>query len=253
MSSFRYKRLDVFDNLELLESADEKDWFPFHFHDSFCISLITNGTERLIAQDNDYLATPGNISITQVNEVHKNSALAGFSYSYQTIYVNPELLASFNEGRPVAALQRVIHDPVLTGLFTRLFAAPGQALAAGEQLLAHLAHYAVPGGTDALPCLQFSAIDELIEKNIHERISTGWLARQFYMSTFHFIRLFKKEKGVSPQTYVMIKKLQHAKEMLAGNMPVKEVALENGFCHASHFTQSFRRYFGVSPAGYAGS
>jgi len=81
-------------------------------------------------------------------------------------------------------------------------------------------------------------------------VSTEWLASKFGMSKFHFIREFKKAKGVTPHTYVMIYRLGKTKQMLLDKVPLTDVAYQNGFYDQSHFTHSFKRYFGVTPGIY---
>jgi len=72
MPSFSYKRLNVLDNIELFSSENENDYFPFHYHDFYCIPLITKNTEILSNQAQEFISPAGTISITQFNEVHRN-------------------------------------------------------------------------------------------------------------------------------------------------------------------------------------
>ena len=93
-------------------------------------------------------------------------------------------------------------------------------------------------------------MDEIIENHPNKPIETGWLARQFCMSKFHFIREFKKAKGVTPQVYIMLNRLAQSKKMLLRHTPLTDIAYTQGFCDPSHFTNSFKKYFGVSPSRY---
>src|SRR6187549_2343667 len=120
IASFQYSRLAVFDNLELFSSENETAYFPFHFHDRICVSLITKGTEKLITPEQEFFVPSGYISITQYNEVHKNASLNHEGYSYKTLYVNPALLQYFNGNKPVYELERTINDPRLYRLLDRL-------------------------------------------------------------------------------------------------------------------------------------
>ena len=89
---------------------NENAYFPLHFHDFFCVSLITKGTEVLTNGEQAFMAPSGAISITQLNETHRNYSLDENGYSYKTIYINPEILKHFNNNKPVQALERVIYD-----------------------------------------------------------------------------------------------------------------------------------------------
>src|SRR5882762_3518380 len=121
MPSFEFRRIEHFDNMEIFSSENENDYFPFHFHDYFCVSLITNGTEILKNTEQEFIAPSGTISITQANEVHRNYSLSSSGYSYKTVYLNPDVLKHFNKGRKIETLERVIHDQQLFQQFLELF------------------------------------------------------------------------------------------------------------------------------------
>lgn len=244
MATFDFKRLDTLDNLELFSSENENDYFPFHFHDYYCVSLITKGTEILRNTEQAFVAPEGTISVTQANEVHRNYSFSETGYSYKTLYVNPEVLAYFNQGRRVEALERVIDDPVLfQQLFTIFQGGPVESVAG-------LVSYATLPYEGTLIERNFGLIDEMIESRMMEVIDTAWLAKQFHLSPFHFIRLFKKAKGITPQAYITLYRLSQTKKLLLSDMPIAKIAYQFGFHDPSHFTHRFRQYFGVTPSQY---
>lgn len=253
MPSFDYRRISYFDNMELFSSENENDYFPFHYHDFFCVSVITNGTEILKNTEQEFITPAGCIGITQSNEVHRNCSLNEAGYSYKTIYVNPQLLQYFNNGKAVLALQRVIYDKQLFQSLLRLFESNLESIELWENSLKELTRYATSPNQKNLWHTSFSLIDEIIDSYPNKPINSGWLCRKFCMSKYHFIREFKKAKGVTPQTYIMLYRLSKAKQMLLENAPLNDIAYLNGFCDPSHFTKSFKKYFGVSPSRYLNS
>ncbi|MBC7851678.1 MAG: AraC family transcriptional regulator [Chitinophagaceae bacterium] len=250
MPSFEFKRLNHFDNIEALSSQDENDYFPFHFHDLFCVSLITRGSEVLKNTEMEFIIPAGSISITQKDEVHRNYSLSERGYNYKTLYVNADVLKHFNNGKEVKGLARVIDDPLLFQKLTALIDEPIFSLTNWEESLRSLATYAEPPAHNNHWSSIFYQIDELIETYPDKVTNTDWLAKKFLMSKFHFIRKFKKAKGVTPQTYIMLYRLGNSKKMLLQQIPLKDIAFENGFYDASHFTNSFKRYFGINPSSY---
>ena len=250
MPSFQYKRIECFDNTELFSSENENDYFPFHFHDFFCVSLITSGTEVLKNTEQEFIASAGTISITQLNEVHRNFSLSPNGYSYKTIYVNPEVLRHFSQKKPVLALERVIYDGPLFNNLLHLFSTESEPVQNWENCFKALAGHATNPDPKNSWATIFSRIDEMIETYPNKPIDTGWLAKKFCMSKFHFIREFKKAKGVTPQTYIMLYRLGQSKKLLLQNMPLNDIAYSQGFSDPSHFTNSFKKYFGVSPSRF---
>ena len=250
MPSFDFKRLPVLDNMELFSSENENDYFPFHFHDYYCVSLITNGTEMLHNTLQEFIAPTGSISITQANEVHRNYSFSPTGYSYKTVYINPAVLTYCNNGKKVQALERVIYDASLFNFFLQLFHPPCGTAGLLEKAVADLARYATNPHAAYRFERNFGIIDEIIETHPDKPIDTDWLCRQFHMSKYHFIRSFKQAKGITPQSYIMLYRLSKTKKLLQEGMPVTDIACQFGFHDASHFTHSFKKYFGVPPSLY---
>lgn len=250
MHSFDFTRLAILDNIELFSSENEHSYFPFHFHDYYCVSLITNGTELLNNTRQEFIAPAGTISITQANEVHRNYALSEAGYSYKTIYVNPDVLAYFNQGKKVLALDRVIDDRQLFASLQSLFNQAHHEPIALENPLIQLARYATTPFEGNRLEGYFDKIDAIIESYADKPIDTAWLGSQFRMSKYHFIRSFKQAKGITPQAYIMLYKLAKTKKLLLEGWPVADIAHMSGFHDHSHYTNSFKKYFGVSPSVY---
>lgn len=245
-SSFQYKKHAFLDNIELFSSENESEYFPFHFHDYYCISLITKGTEQLQTLTGSHYAMTGSISVTQANEVHKNSSVDDAGYSYRTCYVNPDVLRHFNNGKSIDQLMRNIDDPKLFSAFSRLFTDEESNLNNYKTGLEGLTLYATCETGDRLP--SFELIDELTENIPFVPISLDWLAKEFCMSKFHFVRVFKSVKGITPQAYIMLKRLSNAKRMLLLGTEVKEVVFLNGFYDSAHLNSAFKRFFGITLA-----
>lgn len=81
-----------------------------------------------------------------------------------------------------------------------------------------------------------------------EPITLDQMAEQANLSRFHFIRVFRQVVGESPRAYLIAARLRAAADRLMETRePVISVALNSGFNDISHFTNSFRRAFGLSP------
>ena len=87
-----------------------------------------------------------------------------------------------------------------------------------------------------------------ISRNLHGRITLSELAEHCGLSRGHLSRLFRGSVGCSVSRYVIRRKLEAAKAMLAGAYTVGEVAYLLGFSSESHFIKRFREEFGVTPA-----
>lgn len=253
MDNFKFKRLPILDSLEIFHSENEHSYFPFHFHDVFCISLITKGIEQFITTEDESFAFSGSISITNPGEVHQNKSALCNGYSYKTIYISPDLLIYLNSGKRVNRLQRVINNPLLFNRLSRLIDIESVTADFWGKSIALLLQYQEKNTHLPAKVDRFEFINELIAQNKGERICTKQLCNLFYMSPYHFIREFKRAKGISPQTFIMLKRLQNVKKDVLRTSSLKDIAWSNGFYDISHLNYSFKKFFGVSAYAYINS
>jgi AraC-like DNA-binding protein len=78
-------------------------------------------------------------------------------------------------------------------------------------------------------------------------INLDRMAREAWMSKFHFIRLFRKYYGRTPHVYLKEVRLVQAKYLLRSGMPVKDVCLAVGFESVPSFTRLYKTMNGRSP------
>lgn len=87
-----------------------------------------------------------------------------------------------------------------------------------------------------------------MKNNFKNKISLEDIANSVSISPFHFSRLFKKETGYSPYEYIIMVRLNHAKNLLkTSNMLIKEIAFECGFNSESNFVITFKKHTNMSP------
>lgn len=83
---------------------------------------------------------------------------------------------------------------------------------------------------------------ESVEAGLHERIDLAELAQAACLSEFHFARMFKTSFGVSPHAWVMQRRLERARRLLAaGRLSLEEVVRRCGYAHLSHLNTALKR------------
>jgi two-component system response regulator YesN len=107
-------------------------------------------------------------------------------------------------------------------------------------------------GMDAEKDVSESRMDEILDyihKNIQKNITRKDVAEAVYLNAEYLSRLFKKEKGITLSDYILREKMNIAKLLLeTTNFSVSIVASKVGYSNFSHFAQSFKRIFGISPS-----
>lgn len=120
--------------------------------------------------------------------------------------------------------------------------------AAFAELIARLkpSNIAVRGG---LTPYQLRKIDEWVEAHLANPIRLKDLANLVGLSEFHFHRMFRASRGVSPHTWIMSERIREAKGLIK-DYPLADVAAACGFSSQSHFTRAFKSQTGMTPAAY---
>jgi AraC family transcriptional regulator len=104
----------------------------------------------------------------------------------------------------------------------------------------------------ALPRGRLRAVTEYIEDHPDASSSLEQLAAVARLSVYHFARQFKAATGLPPHQYVILRRVERARQLLqAGtDLSLAEVALHSGFSDQSQFTHHFKRLVGVTPGQF---
>ena len=90
-----------------------------------------------------------------------------------------------------------------------------------------------------------------LDENFSQDIRLDTLAELSGYSPDHFRHMFKKKTGISPKQYVIQKRIEHAKLLLAAeDASIAYVAQSCGMSDSSQFTLLFKKYVGMSPSQF---
>lgn len=90
-----------------------------------------------------------------------------------------------------------------------------------------------------------------IEENYHQEIGLEDVAKQVYLSTCYFSRLFKQVKGWSFTEYLTHVRMEEARKLLVNtSYSVAEISMRVGFRDARYFSQVFKKHTGKTPGTY---
>lgn len=94
---------------------------------------------------------------------------------------------------------------------------------------------------------------KLINENISDPdLSVEFLAENIGISRVHLYRKLKELTNQSPSDFIKTIRIKQAAVQLANQkVQVSEVAYSVGFSNLSHFSNSFKEYYGISPTEYA--
>ena len=90
---------------------------------------------------------------------------------------------------------------------------------------------------------------EFIQSNFQQQPDLDAVAKEVYLSPFHFQRLFKDWAGVSPKKFLQYISLQHAKKLLQHHT-VTDAAYETGLSGSSRLHDLFISIEGMTPGEF---
>jgi AraC family transcriptional regulator len=106
-------------------------------------------------------------------------------------------------------------------------------------------------GLSGLPPTALKRAIDYIEANLADDLALAAVAEAASYSPYHFARLFKASTGCSPHQYIIRRRVERARLLLATtDRPLAFIAREVGFASGSHLALHFRRLLGVPPADY---
>jgi AraC family transcriptional regulator len=155
-------------------------------------------------------------------------------------------------------------DPTLCSVLMRfrailddpLLDSPGYAETLAKLLAFDLSrisarHQRQQSNRGGLTAIQVQLITEYMDSHLTDKTSISELAARLDLTRSHFIRAFKQAAGVPPHQFMIRRRVDRAKELLADRqVNVAEVAVKTGFGSPLQLTRAFRRVVGTTPSSY---
>jgi AraC family transcriptional regulator len=163
-----------------------------------------------------------------------------------------EVLNRFQARDPVlAALATAVARELEDGNPSGGLYLDGIALAAASRLIARHSSLspAEPRQVGGLSGSRLKAVLTRIEESLESDLSLAGLAATARISPSHLNSSFRKAMGSSVHQYVLQRRVEKAKTLLAeGNSSIADVALAAGFAHQSHMARHMVRVLGTTPS-----
>lgn len=94
-------------------------------------------------------------------------------------------------------------------------------------------------------------VKKYISDHLNEKLTVQNIAEIIHMSPSHFSRVFRQQTGFSPYDFVLISRLNRAKDYLQKtDMSISQIAYDIGFNSESNFIYFFTKNTGLSPSKF---
>ena len=234
-----------------------------HRHDTYAIGVTDSGVQVFDYRGAGRSSTPGQVVVLYPDEVHDGRAGTGEGFGYRIVYVEPSLLTDAVRairGRPSPL--PFVSEPVSTNAplsraVAAAFRAPRESLAV-DSLIVDLAQGLMAGEGNGGRSLISRRVDVLaidrarqfLDAEKTRVVHSSELESVTGLTRYDLARQFRIRFGTSPHRYLLMRRLEFARERIHRERPLVEVALDAGFADQPHFTRAFRSAFGLTPARY---
>jgi AraC-like DNA-binding protein/mannose-6-phosphate isomerase-like protein (cupin superfamily) len=238
--------------------------FPKHFHNHYVVGFIEKGKRYLYCGNRQQTIEPGDLLLFGPHDCHACEQADAQPLDYRCINIQPEVMCNAAEEitscsePPIFKAPVVFHSeliPLLRELHQMImrkehdFHKEEIFFFFMKQLLEDHTLQKTPdveaGSMDAS-----ARICAHLERNYAKAITLDELSKIAGLSKYHMLRLFTKEKGISPYSYLETIRIDHAKMLLQQGVSPINVAMETGFADQSHFCNFFKKFIGLTPAQY---
>jgi AraC-like DNA-binding protein len=249
--------------VEFLEAWFHGQAYHKHRHDTYGICLTTAGVQAFDYRGAAEVSAPGQVTVLHPDELHDGHAGTEVGFGYRMLYVEPALIFE-----AVQAISRrasslpfvrtpVVVNPKLAAAITGAFQSTREPLAI-DSLITQLAEGLIEADPScrqiaSLRRLDVAALElarEFLDAQKTRVVRSAELEIVTGLTRYELARQFRVMCGTSPYRYLLMRRLDFAREQIARRRPLVAVAFDAGFADQAHFTRVFKATFGVTPARY---
>lgn len=259
------------------DEADKKAFFLYHrtfwhsCNDLYCIRrpdgcrniliLVTlDGNATLELEGAIYNLRHGSVAVIRPDTAHSYYCNPGMPWTFYGIHIENNFAASlieklieengtcFTHQNPQALSDSLEHI-IIESQLNSFKCSPEISMMISDfiHMLFKKKETAPAGKSTTL----FEKAVKYIEANYGSDISVDKISAMLYVSTPHFIRVFKQHTSMTPHQYLENYRMLKARILLCNTqLAISEIAEAVGYKNTSNFISHFKKHKGVTPAEY---
>jgi len=234
-----------------------------HWHEATELLYFTKGNGTVICAGKRYAVKEQELFIVNSSELH--AIEHNEPVSYACLRVIPTFFADIDFEnvllQPVVSDDRLVQKYFMKMILEKKqkmdgwdMAVKGTAYLLMSHLLRHYRHSQL--SEEALArrhrrVTQIRTILEYISLHYGERLTTGILAKQFFLDESHLCHIFRQETGQTLTSYINHLRVEKAAILLENTQEtITEIAAHVGFDDSNYFSRLFRAHMGITPREY---
>ena len=249
--------------VEFLEAWFQGHAYQKHRHDTYAICLTTTGVLAVDYRGTSEISMPGQVVVLHPDEVHDGYAGAQEGFGYRQLYVEPALIFEAIQTMCSRACSLpfvrtpVVRNQKLSAAIISAFEGTREPLAI-DSLIVQVAEGLMEADPSCKQVLFPRHLDVPALKRARQYLDTqktrvvhsSELEAVTGLSRYELARQFRAMCGTSPYRYLLMRRLDFARQQLAQSRSLVEAAIEAGFADQAHFSRMFKATFGITPTRY---
>lgn len=245
--------------VEAVEAASGHK-FARHTHAHFGIGVIHRGAQKSASGRGMVEAWAGDVLTVNPGEVHDGSPIGDQGRAWRMLYFEPAVVAAatrdITQGRTDSCelVAPVMQDSRIAARAAACFSVmTGETsdIRRDELLLDLVAAASRPREAASPIAPAIAAARQRIDDDPVGAATLADLAAPCGLSRFQLIRGFVRATGLTPHAYVLQRRIDLARRLIAGGLALADAAADSGFADQSHMTRVFTAKYGISPGAYA--
>lgn len=236
--------------------------FDKHVHEEYTITLVQEGEMNAFLDGFSHSFSKSAILTLNPDEVHACKTRTKNGYKYNSIYFKKSFFKNIvdNKTKNIYFSKQTLDNVELYKKLSILVSADEYNMISKLDFECQLIDtmknimylntncntYTNMSSNDIL----ISRAKEFINDNFSFDLSLDDISNALDISKYHFLRLFKQKTYLSPHTYLMLRRIEKAKQFLQNGESIINTAYACGFNDQSHLNRRFKAITGLTPGSY---
>jgi AraC-like DNA-binding protein len=251
------------DGVELFSAWFAGAPYAKHRHDTYAVGVTDRGVQVFDYRGSVHASRAGQVVVLYPDEAHNGRAGTAEGFGYRIVYAEPARLAEavrVLRGRawPLPFVREPVSvNPRLARAIDAAFrarleplAVDGVMLDLAEGLAAGALHGAGPVASRRVDVAAVQRARQFLDAERTRVVRSAELEAITGLTRYDLARQFRIVLGTSPYRYLLMRRLEFARQRMHAERPLVEVACDAGFADQAHFTRTFKAAFGLTPARY---
>ncbi|UTJ05722.1 AraC family transcriptional regulator [Arcobacter roscoffensis] len=238
--------------------------FDKHVHEDYTIGLIYEGQMDAFVDGQKKKLNKASVITINPDETHACQSQYCEGYKHYSLYLKPSFVKKFQEenfyNEELFFSSGIFENQYLANKLTSLIMQNEYKTHSNidfECDLVNTLNELFLNNSKAKTPIILSKHDMMINRakefmnyNLHLDLSLDDISNELDISKYHFLRLFKQKTFISPHSYLMLKRIERAKQALQKGESIINTTYMCGFNDQSHLSRRFKAFVGLTPGNY---